>query len=148
MYYNYRENVKNDVINAILENYSIEEIARNIFEDRDDFEQKLNDDLWIDDSVTGNASGSYTCNTWKAEENICHNWDLIEESANAFGIEAVISDGYERGPEYWDVSIRCYLLYSAISEALEELEESEEIASIIEMLEREESESESEKEIA
>lgn len=28
------------------------------------------DELWIDDSVTGNGSGSYTFNSYKAEENV------------------------------------------------------------------------------
>ena len=39
----------------------------------------LNDDLWICDGVTGNASGSYTFNTCRADECICHNWDTATE---------------------------------------------------------------------
>ena len=121
--YNYLEAVKNDVIQAIEDNYNLEEYRDN----RQELEEKLNNDLWTDDSVTGNASGSYTFNTYKAEENLSHNWDLLKEAADAFGIEATISDSYERGPEYWDVTIRCYLLGQAIAAVLDDLEADDKI---------------------
>ena len=122
MTYNYREAVKNDVMEAIRDNYNAEEIKEHL-ENRDDFAERLNDELWIDDSVTGNASGSYTFSTWKAEENLAHNWELMEEVAEMFGCEPKISASWEHGAEWWDVSIRCYLLSECISEALDELEE-------------------------
>ena len=118
--YDYRQSVKDAVKDYILENYSAEEIKRD-FETADDFEEQLCEDCWTADSVTGNASGSYFCNTWRAEEALAHNWDLIEETAQEFGIEPVIGCGYEHGAEWWDVSIRCYLLGGCISEALEEM---------------------------
>lgn len=115
--YDYREAVKNDVLDYIRDNIDFAD-----YDTLEDLEEYLNDELWTVDSVTGNASGSYTFNTWQAEENLSHNWDLIVECASEFGIEPEISDDYKRGPEYWDVSIRCYLLSSAIAEALEEIE--------------------------
>ena len=125
MTYNYLETVSNDVYNAITDGsyFTPEEVAEALQNNRDDFAEKLHDLLWVDDSVTGNASGSYTFNTYEAEENLLHNWDLIEETAEAFGIEPVISSDYKNGPEYWDVSIRCYLLNQAIENALDRLEE-------------------------
>lgn len=114
MEYNYLENVTADVKDYIKENYDIMEDLEDL--DRD----SLYDELWIADSVTGNASGSYTCNTWQAEEYIAHNWDLIEEAFDAFGCD---SADLGRGAEYIDVTIRCYLLDQAIDAALEELEE-------------------------
>lgn len=123
--YNYRESVIDDVMEAIKENYSPEEIAEQL-KDKDSFAETLNEKLWIDDSVTGNASGSYTFNTWKAEENLCHNWELLAEAASEFGIEPEIKDGYEHGPEWWDVTIRCYLLSESIAEALDRLEAEQE----------------------
>ena len=118
--YNYREAVREDVLEAIRENYTPEEI-REALQDRDEFAEKLNDELWIDDSVTGNASGSYYCNTWKAEEALAHNLDLLGEALQEFGYgpDYLIT----RGAEAADVTIRCYLLGAAISEALDELEE-------------------------
>lgn len=70
--------------------------------------------------MTGNASGSYTFNTWKAEENLCHNWDLLAEVLDEFGSD---TDILKQGAEALDVTIRCYLLGAAIAEALDELEE-------------------------
>ena len=119
MAYNYFEAVKADVREWINSNVDMEDWKDN----REGLEEYLNDSLWIEDSVTGNASGSYTFNTWKAEENLSHNWDEIETVASEFGIEPTVSDGYEHGAEWWDVTIRCYYLSSAIYEVLEEITE-------------------------
>ena len=74
--YNYLENVTADAKQAILENLNDWE-----FSDREELEEIANDELWVDDSVTGNGSGSYTFNTWKAEENLCHNMDELENAS-------------------------------------------------------------------
>lgn len=123
MEYNYLMHVTEDVKTAILDYYTKEEIKQNFenLESRDAFAEKLYDDLWVNDSVTGNASGSYTCNAYQAEEYICHNWDLLVEALEEFGESE--SDALSRGAEFCDVTIRCYLLGSAINEALDELEE-------------------------
>lgn len=120
--YDYQSVVKKDVKEYILENYSEDGIRENLETRaaRSDFEEKLYDDLWIEDSVTGNASGSYTFNTWQAEENLCHNMDLLEEACEGFA--QGVGDALERGAEYCDVTIRCYLLSGAISDALDEIE--------------------------
>ena len=114
--YNYLENVTNDAKAAILENYHDWS-----FTNREELEEIANDELWIDDSVTGNASGSYTFSTWQAEENLCHNMDELEEACDEFGQD--IGEAVKQGAEYCDVTIRCYLLGQAISAALDELEE-------------------------
>lgn len=120
--YDYQTAVKEDVKEYIRENYNADEIRESLETSaaRSDFEEKLNDILWIEDSVTGNASGSYTFNTWQAEENLYHNIDLLEEACNEFG--QGVGEAVERGAEYCDVTIRCYLLCGAISDALDELE--------------------------
>ena len=114
--YNYREAVTNDAKRAILEN-----LENWNFSDREELEEIANDNLWTDDSVTGNGSGSYTFNTWQAEENLCHNMDELEEACNEFGQD--IGEAVKQGAEYCDTTIRCYLLGQAISAALDELEE-------------------------
>lgn len=113
--YNYLEQVTSDAKEAILEYMDEWE-----FDDRDELEQIANDELLMDDGVTGNASGSYYCNTWKAEEAVCHNWDLLEEAIDEFGGD---TDILRQGAEFCDVVIRCYLLGQAINAALDELEE-------------------------
>ena len=117
--YNYLENVKEDV-----KNYIEEEGLKITYSNRKEIEEKLNDDLFCEDSVTGNASGSYTFNTWEAEENLTHNMDLLAEALEAFGCDNI--NILEKGAEWADVTIRCYLLGQAISEVLDELEEEEE----------------------
>lgn len=113
--YDYLEQVTSDAKEAIMENMSEWD-----FDNRDELEQVANDELWADDSVTGNASGSYYCNAWKAEEAICHNWDLLKEAIDEFGSD---TDILRQGAESCDVTIRCYLLGQAIGAALDELEE-------------------------
>lgn len=115
--YDYKEAILDDVREYVEEEINLNEWKGN----RDKLEEKLNDDLWTCDSVTGNASGSYTFNAWEAKENLCHNLDLLEEALEEFGNDK----GYllERGAEAADVTIRCYLLSWAISEVLDELEE-------------------------
>ena len=119
--YNYPEAIREDVLEYIRSEYTPEKISDELNFSREEWEERLNDDLWIADSVTGNASGSYYCNAWKAEEALCHNLDLLGEALREFGCgpEYLI----EKGAEAADVTIRCYLLGAAISEALEILEE-------------------------
>ena len=88
-------------------------------DNRDDIEEDLNDRLFTEDSVTGNGSGSYTFSTWQAEENICHNLDLLGEALTEFCCEPNYIT--EKGAEACDVTIRCYLLGQAISEVLDEM---------------------------
>lgn len=122
--YNYLNSVTEDAKNAIKDRHTAAEIAEALetSSGRQEFAERLSEELWTDDSVTGNGSGSYTFNTYQAEENLAHNWELMQEVADEFGIDAKISDAYEHGAEWWDVSIRCYLLSQAISTALDEIE--------------------------
>lgn len=116
--YNYFENVKEDVKDYILENYTKEEILEGI----DGGE--LYDDAFLSDSVTGNASGSYTFNIWKAEEYIAHNMDILAEALAEYGEN--LGEAIERGAEFCDVTIRCYVLGQVLGEAIKECEEENE----------------------
>ena len=115
MAYDYNEAIREDVREYIKNDIDLEEWRGN----RDGLEEKLNDDLWTVDSVTGNASGSYTFSTYEAEENICHNLDLLAEACEELGGSM---DVLKDGAESCDVAIRCYLLGGAISDVLDELE--------------------------
>lgn len=114
MKYNYREAVKDDVLEYINNEINFED-----FDTLEDLEEHQNDVLFNEDSVTGNASGSYTFNTYEAEENICHNFDLLADALDEFGGGCdILRDGAEAA----DVTIRCYLLGECIADALEEIE--------------------------
>ena len=117
--YNYLEAMIEDV-KEYLKNEA-EYDQEDLFYNRSYLEEKLHDELWCNDSVTGNASGSYTFSTWKAEEYLCHNYDELADACEAFGQD--IGEAVKRGAEFCDVTIRCYLLGRAISEALDEIEE-------------------------
>lgn len=118
--YNYLEQVTADAKEAILENMEYWS-----FDDREELEEVAHDELWADDSVTGNGSGSYFFNAWKAEEALCHNWDLLADAIEEFGDN---TDILRQGAEACDVTIRCYLLGQAIAAALDELEEEDKIS--------------------
>lgn len=115
--YDYRSAVCEDI-----RNYINDEGIKVTPENREEIEERLNEELWTNDSVTGNASGSYTFNTWKAEECLCHNLDLLAEACDEFGCNM---DVLKDGAEMCDVTIRCYLLSECISSVLDELEESD-----------------------
>lgn len=115
--YDYREAMTEDVKEWIKENIDLTEWT----EDREGLEQQLNDDLWTEDSITGNASGSYYCNSYNAEESIAHNWDLLNEALDEFGENNI--NVIKKGAEWADVTIRCYLLGFVISNVLDEMEE-------------------------
>ena len=121
MRYDYESAVREDVEQAIFDRYTVDELVAMLREEgRDRVEEKFNDELWIDDAVTGNASGSYTFSTYAAEENLSHNMDLLAEVCDEFGGD--VGDAIRRGAEYCDVTIRCYMLSGAISEFLDEFE--------------------------
>lgn len=116
--YDYLEAVKSDVLEYIK--YEGIKVTNN---NREEVEEELNEKLWLEDSVTGNGSGSYTFNAWQAEENLCHNMELLSEALAEFGCDITY---LEQGAESCDVTIRCYLLGQAIDEALNEVEEEDE----------------------
>ena len=105
--YDYQEAVKND-IREYLENNGVGYVDPD-----SDKRYEIEDDTFVENSVTGNACGSYTLNTWTAEENLCHNIDLLREALESFG-------GELKDAESNDVTIRCYLLNQCFTDVLEE----------------------------
>ena len=103
MLYNYHIAVKDDIREYIKENYGsvTEEMRNDVF-----------DEVLGDDSVTGNASGSYTMNRAVAKEYVIENIDLLKKAADEYGFdkkdigEQFLSEQWE----YLDVLIRLYLV--------------------------------------
>ena len=118
--YNYKEQIRADVKEWIEDNKEqIEGL------DRHDAYEVVYDSCWVDDSVTGNASGSYTFSRWEARQNFFNDEDSEEY------IDQMIEDGFtcresvgravqESQWELLDVSIRCWLLCDAVSDVLDE----------------------------
>lgn len=117
MAYNYLEELKSDVRNYI------NEVASDYMdcEDMDELRDELYDNLWSEDSVTGNGSGSYTFNREEAKKYVSDNMDLMVEAYKDLdSIESLVDDLEALDFETIDVTIRCYLLSQALDEVLED----------------------------
>lgn len=119
MSYNYLKEMKKDI-----RNYIDDEINFGEFDDLEELEEELNERLWTCDSVTGNASGSYTFCRETAKEYVLDNMDLLEEAADEFFIsDKEIGEKFlVQDWEYFDVTIRCYLLGMAISDVIDTID--------------------------
>ena len=121
MAYNYHDALKEDIKNWIDANLNLDE-----YEDNEELYETINDDLWVEDDVTGNGSGNYTDDDGKAWQWLREDPDAMEyirDLVSDFGIDAetVAEKFLEEDYSYWDVSIRCYLLGQVLDEVLEEL---------------------------
>lgn len=117
--YDYEESVRKDIEDYIKDNYETEELKEKL--EDSDFEDELYDDMFVSDSVTGNGSGSYFFNRWKAEEALCHNFDLLAEAFKEFGCDNDYF--FNRGVEACDVVIRCYILGQELCNVLNDMKE-------------------------
>ena len=119
--YNYLESMKEDIKNFLEDEF---EYRYSDYEDKDELQEALYNDLWTEDRVTGNASGSYTFCRQTAKEYVTENMEECIEALKEFCVEAetVAEKFLSEDWEYFDVTIRCYLLSQAISEVLEEIE--------------------------
>ena len=122
MYYDYYEAMSNDLIDYVADNFTLPELLEAL-DDPDSLKEKMNDDCWIDDSVTGNASGSYTFNSYKAQQYGTDNIDLCRAALSEFCMEAeTIAEKFLNEEwEYFDVTIRCYILYGEIDKLVDAL---------------------------
>lgn len=111
--YDYASAMKEGILVAVGDMIQFNEINRT-FDNKDALIEYLCDKLWDRDSVTGNGSGSYWLNRYKAEEAICHNLELYEEAISEYGGTPSLE------PEVIDVEIRCYLLHQVLHEMADE----------------------------
>lgn len=113
--YDYEKAVFDDVRDYLLEEME-RLVSKTNADEIEDIRDDANDEMWTADSVTGNGSGSYTFSRIMAELFLIGNSDLYEEALEEF-------DGkFDAEPEKRDITIRCYLLPSAIDKALEDEE--------------------------
>lgn len=124
----YREEVYDGVKNWILDNVEItmeDGELHTEYGDKWDSQASLEDEMWAEDSVTGNGSGSYTFSSWKAEQNIRDEFDMFLDMVKDFGYSAeqVGTWFLDEDWETMDVLVRCWLLPSVIEEVLDDIEE-------------------------
>ena len=116
--YNYTKAMAQDI-----REYIADEIELVGYDDREKLEDELNERLWMTDSVTGNASGSYTFSRAIAKDYVIDNMDALVEACENFGImpELIGKKFLEEDWEWMDVTIRCHLLPFVISEVIDDL---------------------------
>ena len=120
--YDYRQAMYDDI-----KEYIEDEVDLSEYSSQDELYDALNDDLWVADSVTGNASGSYTFNAYKAKEYILGDsnaLDYLKDMCDEFGTDAAtIGEKFlNEDWEWFDVSIRCYLLGQVLGEVLDDMD--------------------------
>ena len=117
-FYDYEKAVKEDALEA-LEGY--DEV--NEIEDVDDLAEFIDEHLWTDDFVTGNASGSYTSDSNKAMKYVVDNMDLLNEALDQFAVDnSTIGEEFRNEDwNYFDVTIRRFVLTKIERDIAEEL---------------------------
>ena len=90
------------------------------FENREEAAEFLRDELWSEDEITGNGPYGYASEE-ECEEFLCHNWDLVIESFDTFGVSILdLRAQYKKNSlaRYIDCFVRLYVLDNAIDAAL------------------------------
>ena len=118
-FYDYYAALEEDVREYIKEN-----IEFGKFTSKEELADALDEECWVADSVTGNGSGSYTFSRAKAKEYVIDNMDLLIEAVRDFCIDLteVANHFLDEDWEWFDVTIRCYLLNGVIWQVVESLE--------------------------
>lgn len=121
MMYNYSEAIKDDIRTYLDNDFDWSRVTEDEL-DADDLKELLDEELWTEDSITGNGSGSYTFNRYTAKEYVMDNEEVLGEMICDFGIttEDVGYHFINNDWEWFDVSIRCYLLRGCIDEVVDE----------------------------
>ena len=96
------------------------------FDSAEDFETWLYDELFVSDEVTGNASGSFTFNSYEAKEKVFADMQTVTDALKEFccGQSEEVADAFlnERW-EFLDVTARCYVLGECIADYVRDNEE-------------------------
>lgn len=119
----YRAQVADDVANALEEEWDRGWMDGVDLDAKTIDPSALADDLWADDNVTGNGSGSYTFSRAEAARNVAEAiWsDEFAEILDEWDLDA--GKLFGDGPEAVDVTIRCYLLGEVCQDVAERFAE-------------------------
>lgn len=132
--YDYKEMVKNDILEMLKENYINDEIFDYIYKDENNyfvefnehFTKKIIEEAQENDYITGNRSGSYTFNRATAREYVLSDGIDILDSMRAEGLidEGIIGDYFlDENWEAMDVNIRWYCCIEVTEDAVNDFEQ-------------------------
>lgn len=122
--YDYRRALTDDIKDWIVNDTDIMDNGFDELRD-DELPNWIYDEVWNEDSVTGNSSYFYNTEE-KCSEYLSGNYDILYEAAHEFNMDDEINiliKYYENKSlaRYFDCTIRCYLLSECIGTALKEL---------------------------
>lgn len=103
-----------DYIDAVTTD-AVDAVERGDYDTYTDIDDVI-DAMWVDDGITGNGSGSYTFNAYKAQENVS---DLIWDDQFIDELDGMcidLADLLRDGAESVDVTARCLALSYARDE--------------------------------
>ena len=116
--YDYQKAMYDDIMDYITENNLTAE-----YPDPEELYEYLKKELWIEDSVTGNGSGSYTFDRAEARECVLSDPETLCDALEGFCVSAdtIVEKFLAEDWEYFDVTIRCWYLDSVISDVIDTL---------------------------
>ena len=111
--YNYEDALYDDIADYVRNNkINLHDYG----EDQDAALEKLEEELWEEDCITGNGGDGYAT-TYECEEFLCHNLPILSEATRDFGFDLTIQTtkySIEELPKVLDSIVRCYLLDGAL----------------------------------
>lgn len=116
--YNYHDEVYNDVLDWM--EFSNEKFFPQFYKNFYELVDAILNELWNNDCITGNASGSYWFNSFNAANALAHNYELLEEALKDYGYDGK-NLSFLSNYEMNDVTIRCYLLRDSVEKVIESL---------------------------
>lgn len=99
--YDYRAAIRHDIKEWIAENCMLDALRPQLAYDWNGTLEKLENQMRA--RITGRDCWSHTSNRWQAEENLCHNLDLLEAACRDYDVVPNLND-----PQACDVLIREY----------------------------------------
>lgn len=120
--YNYRIEMKQDILDYINRNITLDD-----WEFRDDLEDYLYNEMWADNYITGNG-GNYYDTEISCESYLAYNLDLMMKACEEFCVDMKMLLQHYHDDDlarYLDCTIRCYLLGEVLYDVLNEIWKSE-----------------------
>ena len=116
--YEYKTEMTTDILDYINSNITLKD-----WEFRSDLEDYLYNELWAENSITGNGGNYYNTETC-CESYLAYNFNLMIEACEEFGIDMkILLQHYHNGDlaRHLDCAIRCYLLGEVLYDVLNEI---------------------------
>lgn len=118
--YDYRQAMKDDITDYILNNYDLSD-----YETYDEALDAIEDDLWVEDCITGNGGMFYDTEE-KCLQYVGNNLKLLFEAADAYEWSIDQIKDKNNPAQHCDCLIRCYLLGECLNKVLHDMWEGEE----------------------